>query len=115
MPYPGAHYSQLFIDLVAIVQECPVPEQQADKNWTFLLKLALYMRQKQMSIEACARALFKKTGVRKYLGSISMEELGPVSCPVTTVYCFLCADRQMRGELKLELSEIYKGLGLHFQ
>ena len=51
------------------------------------------MRQKQIIIKACAADFFKSKEVRKYLGSVSLEELGPVNCPVATVYCFLCPDR----------------------
>ena len=80
-----------------------------------LMKTALYLHHKKIPIHHYGTHLLQHSQLTHCLADLSMEELGPINCSITTLYCLYNPSLAVRQQVVGHLGEQLRQVDLHFE
>jgi hypothetical protein len=72
LPYPMAHYMQLFKESLTVIEHCQITQESMSRDWDFILKMALYLYLKKIPSDKFGPSFIKNKELREYLSELSM-------------------------------------------
>lgn len=91
----------MFDNLLSIVKENGINDEYIKKGFFKLVKLALYLESKRLSIPNYSSIFFKDEKLFSKIRSIPLEQFGPLNCKIIVIYCFV----GLQSALKTQLGE----------
>lgn len=96
LPFPYQYYLELIKKIIRFIEICQVTEDVVRADWLWIAKCVLYLEHKKIDFESFSTYFFNNDKLKHQLAEVSLEELGPIDCPITTIFCLIHPSKKTR-------------------